>query len=238
MDLLDYNISIDYPELPVEGPMVINTINPHSYCIAKKDPMFRKALQESSMLLPDGAGIVLSSVILRGEKIPRITGSDIHQHLLSEAQRLGLRVFYLGSCHDTLCKLTERINREYPGVTVGCFSPPYKTEFSSEDSEAMIRAVNAFRTDILFVGMTAPKQEKWVAQHVDQLQAQVVASIGAVFDFYAGTIKRPGKMWQKMGLEWLPRLLREPHRLWYRTIVSTPSFLIEVIRIKWGSGVN
>ena len=96
----------------------------------------------------------------------------------------------------------------------------------------MINAVNEFNPDVLFVGMTAPKQEKWVYENRHLINAPVICSIGAVFDFYAGTVKRPGKFWISIGLEWLPRLLREPRRLWRRTFISTPLFIWFVLREK------
>jgi N-acetylglucosaminyldiphosphoundecaprenol N-acetyl-beta-D-mannosaminyltransferase len=94
----------------------------------------------------------------------------------------------------------------------------------------MIAAINAFKPDILFVGMTAPKQEKWVYAHKAQIDARIICSIGAVFDFYAGTVKRPSAFWINLGLEWLPRLLKEPRRLARRNFISTPAFLWDVVR--------
>ena len=90
----------------------------------------------------------------------------------------------------------------------------------------MISAVNSFAPDALFVGMTAPKQEKWVHEHRDRLNAPLICPVGAVFDFYAGTVRRSGEFWIRMGLEWLPRLIREPKRLWRRNFISTPLFLV------------
>ena len=81
--------------------------------------------------------------------------------------------------------------------------------------------------------MTAPKQEKWVYENQNQINANVITSIGAVFDFYAGTVKRSGAIWIKLGLEWLPRLLRDPKRLWKRNFISTPLFLWDVLKAKW-----
>ena len=107
-----------------------------------------------------------------------------------------------------------------------------KTEFSKEDSRKMIQEVNQFNLDILFVGMTAPKQEKWVASNKSNLNATIIVSIGAVFDFYAGTVKRSSSFWIKIGLEWLPRLIKEPKRLWYRNFVSSPMFLWYLLRTK------
>jgi N-acetylglucosaminyldiphosphoundecaprenol N-acetyl-beta-D-mannosaminyltransferase len=102
----------------------------------------------------------------------------------------------------------------------------------------MIDAINQSKSDVLFVGMTAPKQEKWVYENRDLINTPVICSIGAVFDFYAGTVKRPSKFWISIGLEWLPRLLKEPRRLWRRTLISTPLFvwfvLLEKLRIIFG----
>jgi N-acetylglucosaminyldiphosphoundecaprenol N-acetyl-beta-D-mannosaminyltransferase len=102
----------------------------------------------------------------------------------------------------------------------------------------MINAVNKFSPDVLFVGMTAPKQEKWVYENRHRIKTPVICSIGAVFDFYAGTVKRPGKFWISIGLEWLPRLLREPRRLWRRTLISTPLFIWIVIIEKIRKGLH
>jgi N-acetylglucosaminyldiphosphoundecaprenol N-acetyl-beta-D-mannosaminyltransferase len=128
------------------------------------------------------------------------------------------------------------LSGEYPDLKVNTYSPPYKNEFSREETMAMIGAVNDFAPDVLFVGMTAPKQEKWVHENRHLIKAPIICSIGAVFDFYAGTVKRPGKFWISIGLEWFPRLLREPRRLWRRTFVSTPVFLWYVIKEKMKAG--
>lgn len=228
MTLLGYNIDCTYPVIPATQKKVINTINPHSYCVAKKDDKFQKALKEADILIPDGTGIVWAARMLKGKTISRITGTDMHAYLLKQAQEHQLKVFYMGSSDETLFKIKERIQKEYPAISCGTYSPPYKAVFSEEDNQAMRDAINSFRPDILFVGMTAPKQEKWVHQNREELQANVICSIGAVFDFYAGTVERPGPFWQKLGLEWLPRLLREPKRLWHRNFISTPKFLLEV----------
>jgi N-acetylglucosaminyldiphosphoundecaprenol N-acetyl-beta-D-mannosaminyltransferase len=232
MNILGYTISTLYPLWPVTGQTIINTINPHSFCVAQKDATFSTALKTAHYLIPDGTGIVLAAKVLHGKTIPRITGADMHQHLLEEAQKHGLRVFYLGASDKTLLLIKVKIASLYPAITVASFSPPYKDVFSNEDNRQMQEQVNNFAPHILFVGMTAPKQEKWVLANKDHLNANIICSIGAVFGFFAGTTKRPGKFWQKAGLEWLPRLLREPRRLWRRTFISTPQFLWYLLKAK------
>lgn len=127
------------------------------------------------------------------------------------------------------------MNKNFPNVNVcGTYSPPFKAEFSEQDNQAMADAINAANTNVLWVGMTAPKQEKWIYQNKDKLNVNFIGAIGAVFDFYSGSKKRAPDWVCKMGLVWLPRLLREPGRLWKRNFVSSPLFLIEVFKQKLG----
>jgi N-acetylglucosaminyldiphosphoundecaprenol N-acetyl-beta-D-mannosaminyltransferase len=230
MKLLGYTVAPDYPQFPVQDKTIINTINPHSYCVAKRDKAFKEALQQSDFLLPDGVGIVLAAKVLKGKKIEKIAGADIHKFLLEQANAKKQSVFYLGASQNTLDLIEKRIQKEFSNIRMGSYSPPYKSEFSAAETNAMIGAVNNFKPDFLFVGMTAPKQEKWVFANKDLLDAKVITSIGAVFDFYAGTVKRSSPFWIKIGLEWLPRLVREPKRLWKRNFISTPLFLWDLLK--------
>ena len=120
---------------------------------------------------------------------------------------------------------------DFPNIqVVGVYAPLYKDEFTVEDNEKMIAAINAVNPDVLWVGMTAPKQEKWIYQNKKQLEVKFIGAIGAVFDFYAGNIKRSHPFFQKLGLEWLPRLLQEPRRLWRRNFISNPKFMLRVLK--------
>lgn len=222
----------DLSSIKLDKPQIINTINPHSYCVAQEDETFAKALLTSEYLMPDGSGIVLAKKILQGKRIKKIAGADIHDFLLQKANENGWKVFYLGASESTLELIKNRALKEYPNIKLSNYSPPYKPEFSEEDTAKMIQQVNDFKPDVLFVGMTAPKQEKWVYENRDQLEATTITSIGAVFDFYAGTVKRSGKIWINLGLEWLPRLVREPKRLWRRNFISTPLFLWYLTKAK------
>ncbi len=204
---------------------VVATLNPHSYIMARKDAQFREALQLADILIPDGVGIQLAAKVLEGRRIEKIAGSDLHEVIISSLNKRGGSCFYLGSSNETLLKIRERLSAEHPAVRVATYSPPFRELFSDEENAAMISAVNSFMPDVLFVGMTAPKQEKWVHEHRDKLSVPLICPVGAVFDFYAGTVQRSGQFWIRMGLEWLPRLLREPGRLWKRNFISTPLFL-------------
>jgi N-acetylglucosaminyldiphosphoundecaprenol N-acetyl-beta-D-mannosaminyltransferase len=211
---------------------VVNTISPHSYIIARKDDLFRETLMASDYIIPDGVGIVMAARFLNNTRIKKIAGSDLHIEILKSLDKRKSSCFYLGSSDQTLEKIRVRVNQEYPSVKTGSFSPPFKTHFNDEDNISMIKVVNEFNPEVLFVGMTAPKQEKWVFENRNRINAPVICSIGAVFDFYAGTVKRPSEFWISLGLEWLPRLLNEPKRLWRRTLISTPLFIWCVLREK------
>lgn len=211
---------------------VVNCLNPNAYVVAVADRVFKKALENSDYLVADGVGIQIAATIIKGKKIEKIAGFDLHIQLLKRLETEKGRCFYLGSSELILSKIEQRLAKDFPEITAGSYSPPYKKEFSAEDNLGMINAVNTFAPDVLFVGMTAPKQEKWVYQNRKFINAPVICCIGAVFDFYAGTVKRPGKFWISLGLEWLPRLLQEPRRLWRRTFISTPLFLWYVLKEK------
>ena len=237
MKLLGYTITPSFPQLPVVEKTVVNTINPHSYCVSKQDSDFETALMASNILLPDGIGIVWAAKMLNGQKIQKIAGFDIFLYLMAYLNSTKGSCFFLGASEKTLMLIKERAAKEFPKVTVNAYSPPYKLAFTKEDSIEMCRKVNACQPEVVFVGMTAPKQEKWVYEYKDQLNAQILCSIGAVFDFYAGTVKRPSKFWIRLGLEWLPRFFKEPKRLAQRNLVSTPKFIIEVFYFKlFGKG--
>ena len=211
---------------------VINTINPHSYVMAKKDKTFVDALHTSDALLPDGSGIVLAAKQIEKKNIKKITGTDLHFHLLIELEKINGRVFYMGATQKTLDKIQAKIVIEFPNIIVDSYSPPFKEEFSKRDSEKIVSKVNAFCPDVLFIGMTAPKQEKWLYANKDRLNFKIASTIGAVFDFYAGTVQRPSQFWINLHLEWLLRLLKEPRRLWKRNLISTPLFLWDVLKEK------
>ncbi|MDO9551489.1 WecB/TagA/CpsF family glycosyltransferase [Rhodonellum sp.] len=212
-----------------QGQLVINTINQYSFCIAEEDVNFKRALVESDILLPDGIAVVWSNLILNRSKIKKIAGADIHDYLLENLNKKHGKCFYLGASVSTLDKIRNKINSEYPNISFESYSPPYKSEFSDEESEEMINQVNSFKPDVLFVGMTAPKQEKWVNKHKHLLDSTIICSIGAVFDFYAGTIQRPGKIWIMLGMEWFGRFVREPRRMWKRYFFYGPIFLIKTM---------
>ena len=219
--------------IPV-GKILINTINAHSYNTAQEDEAFAEALSRGDYLIPDGASIVKACRWLKAKSQPkeRIAGWDL---FIFEMERLNdkgkmtndkLRVMFLGSSEEVLALIRERAAVDYPHLDIITYSPPFKPEFSDEDNQTMIQAINDAAPDLLWIGMTAPKQEKWTYRHWSELNINChCGTIGAVFDFYAGTVKRAPLWWQRHSLEWLYRLLKEPRRMWRRYIIGNAKFL-------------
>lgn len=142
-------------------------------------------------------------------------------------------VMFMGSSQKVLDLIVKRAAEVYPHLKIVTYSPPYKPEFSEEDNKAIVEAINAADPDLLWIGMTAPKQEKWTYSHWNELNIHChVGTIGAVFDFFAGTVERAPIWWQRHGLEWLYRLLKEPKRMWRRYIIGNTLFLWNMLKEK------
>lgn len=139
----------------------------------------------------------------------------------------------MGSSDKVLALIKAKAAEIYPNIIVETYSPPYKQEFTYEDNKAIIDAINTAKPDLLWIGMTAPKQEKWAYTHWNELDINChCGTIGAVFDFFAGTVERAPIWWQEHSLEWLYRLLKEPKRMWRRYIIGNTLFIINIIKEK------
>ena len=235
MKIMNYEVfTKDLNTLDLTKRQVINTINPHSYVTAKDDKLFFDALHDSDLLIPDGSGIVISANFINKQSIKKIAGAQLHQFLLESMEKISGKVFYMGASQKTLDKIHEKMKIEYPNIIVESYSPPFKAEFSSDENQVIIDKINDFNPHVLFIGMTAPKQEKWLHNHKAKLNFTISSSIGAVFDFYAGTVERPSDFWVDIHLEWLGRLIKEPKRMWRRNFVSSPLFLFDMLLFKLG----
>lgn len=211
-------------------PAIIACANPHSLVVARRDPAFHAALSNATHLVPDGIGVVWAARALQRPIEARIAGWDVFWHLMSALDaRGGARVFFLGSRPEVLERIETRLARDFTRITLcGRRSPPFGVWPDAVDDE-LIAAIEQARPDVLWVGMTAPKQETWVEKHRHRLAVPVIGSIGAVFDFYAGTVARAPLWLQRANLEWLHRLSRNPKKMWRRVVVSGPVFVSLVL---------
>lgn len=217
------------------GKVLINTINAYSYNMALKDVDFASALEKGDYLVPDGMSIVKACRWLKAASRPkeRIAGWDVFVTEMEKLNAIGGKCFFLGSSEAVLSKIKERAARDYPSIVVETYSPPFKPAFSQEDNQAMIEAVCAADPDLLWIGMTAPKQEKWAYAHWNELDIHChCGTIGAVFAFYAGTVRRAPTWMQDSGLEWLYRFIREPGRMWRRYLIGNAEFVLNCLKMK------
>jgi N-acetylglucosaminyldiphosphoundecaprenol N-acetyl-beta-D-mannosaminyltransferase len=210
--------------------------NPHSLVIAQDDHDFQSALTHADIVVADGVGVSYTARWVGVEIGPRITGTDYFMSLLGALQkRGGGRVFFFGSSQLVLDLIAKRFVSDYPALTLcGTLSPPFGS-WNEEENRRMVHVINNAKPDVLWVGMTAPKQEKWVEVNRERLNAPVIGSIGAVFDFYAGTCERAPQWICRLGFEWAYRFLREPRRLWQRNFISAPKFVWLVL---WRHGLG
>lgn len=216
-----------------EGKLLINTINAHSYNTALKDSLFAEALTKGDVLIPDGMSIVKARKWIHAQSQPkeRIAGWDLFVFEMEKLEKQGGTVMFMGSSEKVLGLIVKRAAEVYPHLKVVTYSPPYEPEFSDEDNKAIIHAINAANPDLLWIGMTAPKQEKWTYSHWKELDIHChVGTIGAVFDFFAGTVERAPLWWQDHGLEWLHRLLSNPKRLWRRYLIGNALFVWNILK--------
>lgn len=230
-----------------EGKVLINTLNAFSYNNARKDELFAEALMRGDYLIPDGASIVKACHWLKAKTQPseRVAGWDLFSYEMSRLNAKNYtggqtprvvskpRVMFMGSSQKVLDLIVKRATEVYPNLDIVTYSPPYKSEFSEEDNAAIINAINTANPDLLWIGMTAPKQEKWTYSHWQELNIHChVGTVGAVFDFFAGTYQRAPQWWQDHSLEWLYRLIKEPKRMWRRYIIGNAEFLWYVLQEK------
>lgn len=222
----------DLESLP-EGKLLINTVNAYSFTKAQVDPLFAESLTKCDVLIPDGWSIVGACrfLNLKDRPVERTAGWDLFEYEMDWLNRKGGVVMFMGSSEKVLSLIREKAAEVYPNLKVETYSPPYKPEFSEEDNRNIIQAINQANPDLLWIGMTAPKQEKWVYSQWKQLDIHChCGSIGAVFDFFAGTAKRAPKIWQNIYMEWLYRLLLEPSRMWRRYIIGNAKFIGLVLK--------
>lgn len=228
MGTLVDNIVADTTGAASSAGLWLACLNPHSYAESRGDARFHAALSNAHWLIPDGVGIVLASRLLGGRIRRRLCGPDLFVALSAAMNRRGpFTALFIGSTEQTLAALTRRYAEQHPNATrIGSYAPPFRAEFEPADIERMKAVIREHRPDLLWVGLTAPKQEILLAEFAkDDPQYRFAAGIGAAFDFYVGNVKRSPRIFRQLGLEWLPRLLQQPRRLWRRTFVSAPLFL-------------
>ena len=199
---------------------LISLVNPHSVMECRRDREMSRAIRESTLTLPDGIGIILGAKALSYGHSGRISGPELVLHLCDEGRRYGLTHYFFGGEEGVSDKIRERLSAAFPGIEiVGTCSPPFR-ELTPQEDAAVVERINAARPTILWLGLGAPKQEKWMARHAGIISAAAMIGVGAAFDFHSGRKAWCPALLRAAGLEWAFRLAHEPRRLWRRNMDS------------------
>jgi len=201
----------------------------HSVIECQKDSGLRHIANASGLTTPDGVPLVWLSRLHGHRHVSRVYGPDLMMALCAASAEHGYRHFFYGSAEGVPEKLASVLARQYPGLNVvGTYAPPFRP-LGPEEDEQIVEMINASGADIVWVGLGTPKQDHWMASHVDVLRAPVLIGVGAAFDFHAGRKKQAPRWMQRSGLEWFFRLITEPRRLWKRYLINNPLFMILVL---------
>jgi N-acetylglucosaminyldiphosphoundecaprenol N-acetyl-beta-D-mannosaminyltransferase len=187
---------------------------------------FRTTLNAIDICSPDGMPLVWALRSLGVSRQPRVYGPDAMLALCDQAARRGYRVYFYGGREDTLATLLAQLTRRYPALLIaGSYSPPFR-ELTQEERSRCCDRILSSKADLVFVGLGAPKQERWMAENADLLPGVVLFGVGAAFNFHSGAVRQAPPWMRRNGLEWLFRLCVEPRRLWKRYLLINPVFIL------------
>jgi N-acetylglucosaminyldiphosphoundecaprenol N-acetyl-beta-D-mannosaminyltransferase len=198
---------------------------------ARKNPKLNKVYNSADIVTADGVPVVWASRLLAKPIRGRVTGLDLLPAFSDISAQNNHSFFFLGAAEGVADQLADKLISMYPNLNIaGTWSPPFREQFSEEENREMIERINRSGADVLWVSLTAPKQDFWIARHFDKLNVSVAIGVGAAFDVVAGNIPRAPYWMQESGLEWFYRLLKEPGRLSKRYLVEAPQFIPLIIK--------
>ena len=208
-------------------PSVIGVVNAAKIVKMRSDALLRDSLLTCDLILADGQAVVWASRLL-GSPVPeRVAGIDLFEQLLRNANAKRRSVYLLGARPDVLDALQARIRTRFPGVRIAGAHDGY---FGEEAAEQIAADIRRAEPDMLFLGMSSPKKETFLARYGATLGVPLMHGVGGSFDVLAGITKRAPVRWQRLGLEWLYRLLQEPRRMWRRYLVTNTAFVCLIVR--------
>lgn len=198
--------------------------NVHTTVMSYEDESYRNIQNSGFMALPDGKPLSVVSKKRGFSEAERVTGPDLMEEIFKISEEKGYTHYFYGSTQETLDILKEKLTEKYPKIEiVGIYSPPFR-ELTEEEDKEIIKNINKVKPNFIWVGLGAPKQEKWMSEHKEKIDG-VMIGVGAGFDYHAGNISRAPKWMQKISLEWLYRLLQDPKRLLKRYMHTNFKFI-------------
>ncbi len=202
----------------------------HGVMESQRDPELLAIHNNSGLTTPDGMPMVWAGHRAGARWMSRVYGPDLMLRVLERAAQRGWKSFLYGGKEGVPELLAAKLTERFPGLKiVGMYSPPFRPLTPEEDEEIVAR-INASEADLVWVGLSTPKQERWMAAHVGRLNAPVLLGVGAAFDFHAGLVPQAPRWMQQRGLEWFYRLTKEPRRLWKRYLRNNPAFVVRILR--------
>ncbi|MBD2336437.1 WecB/TagA/CpsF family glycosyltransferase [Calothrix sp. FACHB-156] len=212
-------------------PEYVVTPNAMHILTLQKDTHFREIYHQAFLVVPDGVSLLWAAKFLQTPLNGRVNGTDLFEKLCAIAAEKGLKIFLLGGRPGAAEQAKQKLKARHPNLSiVGTYCPPYGFENQSEELAAINSKIKSASPDILFVGLGAPKQEKWIAHNYQDLEVPISIGIGVSFELVADMVRRAPVWMQKTGLEWLFRLIVEPSRLWKRYILGNPTFIWLVLK--------
>ncbi len=197
----------------------------HGVVESSSNPVVRSDINGADMATPDGMPIVWALRSFGHREQNRVYGPDLTLELCRRAEIAGHKLYFYGASQDTLNKLQANLQAKFPRLKiVGTFSPPFR-KLTPEEDRDIIQIIQDSGCELVFVGLSTPKQERWMAEHRQAFPGLVMIGVGAAFDFHAGKLRQAPAWMQRRGLEWFFRLCMEPRRLWQRYVLVTPRFL-------------
>ena len=204
--------------------------NVHAVMEGFDDPRVKAAINGSMLSTPDGMPLVWLGRLAGRKEMGRVYGPDLMLRLCGDSCREGFRHFFYGGANGAAAEMAARLAERFPGLTVaGIYEPPFRSLTGMEEG-ALTEMVRAARPDFFWVGLSTPKQDKFMAEYLSKLEVTVMLGVGAAFDFHSGRIRQAPAWMQRIGLEWLFRLCMEPRRLWKRYLKHNPRFVYHVVR--------
>jgi N-acetylglucosaminyldiphosphoundecaprenol N-acetyl-beta-D-mannosaminyltransferase len=202
----------------------------HGVMESQRDPELLRIHNASGLTTPDGMPLVWAGRWAGLRHMSRVYGPDLMLAVLERSRERGWRSFFYGGKQGVPEMLAQRMSERFPGLeVVGCYSPPFRPLNEGEDA-LVVEMLNAADPDLVWVGLSTPKQERWMATHLGRVKAPVLLGVGAAFDIHAGLLPQAPHWMQRTGLEWLYRLAREPRRLWRRYLTNNPRFMVQILR--------
>lgn len=206
----------------------------HGVMESQRDEAIRRMHNEAGMVTPDGMPLVWLGKMAGHKHMDRVYGPDLMLAIMEKSQKEGYRHYFYGGAEGVPELLKRKLEEKFAGIqVVGSYSPPFRALSQEEDAQ-IVQMINDTQPDIVWIGLSTPKQEKWMSAHVGRISAPVMIGVGAAFDFHAGLKSQAPRAIQRSGFEWLYRLITEPRRLWKRYLVNNPLFILGILGQKLG----